>query len=1378
MKYNLFNIKNSIWVIHKLPQTLRQTMMVMLSMIVYLFFGNSAKAQDTPCGTDDCTVLTMGWSPQYALSKAQAEQDYIESIGQFSRAENLYVIPCVVHVFYHNEETELSISRVQHAIEILNEQLSTANFGDDIDIRVELARIDPDGQCTNGITYHYLAQSSVSTSLDFCAGPCPNNSQFCCDPDGDYIVNNAISHTGLCSIAQWPAGQYLNLYTIENIDGPSIAYNRMTPGFTQDSYFWPGPGTIAASAIDAIVCESWFFGLDWTDCQNVDGQIFKNNEKILAHEFGHYLGLCHTWSCADIDNDNNYDNCHPNSEGLTNGDLIEDTPPMNDQSVSCMDWNCTTGSNSCSLDDPNLNDPQWSYMSYSFHCQDYFSTGQADRMYYTLDNNTLRQNLYTCANLTATGLGYLNDCGGANLVASITAGSGASCAGNCTGQASVCVGGGSGEYSFMWSSGETTQSAQGLCAGNNSVVVNDGINTPVMLSVSIESNGNDYPDDITITSQAQLNNLFTGSNSISFGGDITISGGGTYLLQDKTFVLSTGSEIYINQPASIEFRNCDFIPCGGWWNGFRVKSDPGPDNLAFNDVRGILIFSENSNGGCYIEGAGSAIQTVGTWGQNGIYKSSGRIQATKAHFYNCLNSFDIRNGTDKGSFFKGCTFDVDTDLQIKFPGSNFSRHMYYSRTFGYHVYGCTFTNSNQLVSGWGDRRYGIYAYNSPVRVSGWDIDLNGEIQAQERSTFEGFNCGFRAYVNNGTYNGLVVKDSEFHQNKYAIYCNNACFHYLNRNEIHVGEPTGLAPLDDATGAYAGIYQYGGAQFEIMENDITGYITTEPDLSGPSSAFSVGICISRTKTADDEVYKNYLHNLNFGNLANGDNNEDMGDNGLRYVCNENTGNHYDFAVSDNIMLASVADIAEVQTDFGESLDDPEESAANKFFSTADDANIQYQNFWNVGETETIEYRRYFLGANETPTTDDYLGIEITAAGNNFCASETHKMVLIDGSINQTELSNWSAREEASRNNWQSSLYLWKALIDGGNTEELQEEIDFAWTQDTWTMRAQLLAKSPYLSRDILYGVADKTIVFPHPIALEIFLANPDVLRDNRFIKHLQTKVDPMPEYMIDLLLASRDQATFRTMLENNLGKHRSIYIEAAGKVLRTHLQDENYNLALFPNELKALKTFNTELLVVEDYLQQGNATEARNRYDDIPAICELTRYEMEEWAAYGLWLEVREEMVLQGKDYDALSTTEVTAITNIAELHWNSYAGRYAQEILNEYYAGEYEIEPMVSVGSGGPKSSRIASNDVASLLYVYPNPTSDYIIVQLSMPTFIGKHQLVVTDASGKLVHQVVITNAQQQLAIDVQQWSSGNYQVVVMKEQSVIETKGINVVR
>jgi hypothetical protein len=1400
MRHNSEHIYNLRYSNRKTPCWLRHIAISLLCIFTTTrIFGQD----ESPCAHEEYKTYMMGFQ-NFSTTQTQTEAAYQLDVNQnqlmMGGGDNTYIIPCVVHVMYDNvilsssdfttDAENTPDQAIINAICLTNKYLAGqdgngSQIGTDTRIQLRLATIDPQGNVTNGIEHHLITNSC--TGID--------------------APSNCTSISDIMNLYEWDNTSYLNIYSVDLLYG--------------------------AIGFGALFTNIWVDNAQL----NLTSPSSYQNSKTLVHEVGHFFNLYHIEGCHDpancqtegdmvCDTEMTNSNFSPNCNYYNSpaGCSLETGywPKQNFMAYSCIQNHFTQGQiarmhsaletpfgyglwSEDNLNATGTNDPYSvsccplelavSFVAPSACTNDGSITiaisgaqGATSIKWYNNTNLVSGANGNTLNNISA-GIYDVQvfDAGGCFVWAHIIVPGSATptITGviyniTCDDDQQVCanVSGGTPPYAYQWSNGQTSQCFPIISEGYINLTVTDAAGC-----TQVTNNFSEYywvqnipEEETSVNSQAQLDGLFPYSD-VALSANLTFASG-NYLIQNKTIHVSNSTSIIINPGVTVEFRNCDFIPCDGWWQGFRVKSDPGPDDLEINDVRGVLILAENSNGTCYIEGAISAIQTGGTWGQNGTHKSSGRIKATKAHFYNCLNSFDIRNGIDKGSYFRGCNFEVDTYLQTKFPNSDFFRHMYYQRTFGYPVQGCTFTNSNQLVSGWGERRYGIYAYNSPVRIGGWDIDMNGEIQAQERSTFEGFNCGFRAYVNNGTYNGLVVKDCEFHQNKYAIYCNNVCFHYLDRNYIHVGEPTGLAPLDNATGAYAGIYQYGGAQFEIMENHITGYITGEPDLSGPTSAFSVGICIARTKTADDEVYRNYLQNLNFGNLANGDNNEGTAQNGLRYVCNENTGNHYDFAVSDNIILVSVADIAEVQTDFGATLDDPENSAANKFFSTVDDANIEYQNFWNVGVNQDIEYRRYALGANETPTIGDYFGIDITAGNVNQCASETHKMVLLDGSIDQVELNNWNVRKATSRANWQSSLYLWKALIDGGNTEQLQDEIDFAWTADTWAMRTQLLAKSPYLSRDVLYGVAEKTIVFPHPIALEIFLANPDVLRDNRFIAYLQTKADPMPEYMIDLLLASRDQATFRTMLENNLSKHRSIYMEAAGKVLRTYLQDENYDQSLFIDELKALKTFNTELLVVEDYLQKGNTTAARDRYDDIPTTCELTRYEKEEWIAYGLWLEVREAMLLKSIDYDALGNDEVATLIDLAEANWNSYAGRYAQEILNEYYAGEYEIEPMVSEGSGDPRSSRIANSDVASLLNVYPNPASDYFLVQLALPTFVGHYQLIITDATGKLVRQLSITNAQQQLAIDVQQWSSGSYQVTIVKDQKVIETKEINVVR
>jgi Secretion system C-terminal sorting domain len=371
-----------------------------------------------------------------------------------------------------------------------------------------------------------------------------------------------------------------------------------------------------------------------------------------------------------------------------------------------------------------------------------------------------------------------------------------------------------------------------------------------------------------------------------------------------------------------------------------------------------------------------------------------------------------------------------------------------------------------------------------------------------------------------------------------------------------------------------------------------------------------------------------------------------------------------------------------------------------------------------------------------------------------------------------------RMDESRTNWQSTLFLWKSLIDGGSTEELQDEIDFAWTQNTWEMRDLLLSHSPYVSAEVLTDVADNTMVFPHAVALEIFMANPDVLNDAKFLLHLEEKTNPMPEYMIDLLWAAADQITFRTVLEDELRLHRSVYMEAAGKVMRTHLCDTTYTTAQWIADLKTLRTTNAEFQLIEYYLDEGNATEAGNRWRDMPTNCTMSLYELRDWEIFENYLDLRTDMITENKELNMLSGPQVEALEFIAYENYFGYAGNLAQQILNEYYNGDFDIEPAVSMGDPNLRSAKLNSSEMVSVLSVYPNPTSDYCIVQLAIVGSGENHSLIVTDASGKLMYRQNIVDVKQQLAIDVQSWAAGLYHVSLMVEGKVVETTEIDVVR
>ncbi len=305
----------------------------------------------------------------------------------------------------------------------------------------------------------------------------------------------------------------------------------------------------------------------------------------------------------------------------------------------------------------------------------------------------------------------------------------------------------------------------------------------------------------------------------------------------------------------------------------------------------------------------------------------------------------------------------------------------------------------------------------------------------------------------------------------------------------------------------------------------------------------------------------------------------------------------------------------------------------------------------------------------------------------------------------------------------------------------------------------------------------TTVFPHAVALEIFMANPDVLNDAKFLLHLEEKTNPMPEYMIDLLWAAADQITFRTVLEDELRLHRSVYMEAAGKVMRTHLCDTTYTTAQWIADLKTLRTTNAEFQLIEYYLDEGNATEAGNRWRDMPTNCTMSLYEMRDWELFENYLDLRTDMITENKEWKMLSGPQVQTLESIAYQNFYGYSGNLAQQVLNEYYNGDFNIEPAVSLGDPSLRSSREHIEESISVMSVYPNPASSYCIVQLDLINLSADNKFVVTDANGKLIMQQKVAEKKQQLAIDLQTFASGVYQLAIFDGSNVVETKELNVV-
>ncbi|MFZ4543088.1 MAG: lectin-like domain-containing protein [Saprospiraceae bacterium] len=241
-----------------------------------------------------------------------------------------YTLPVVVHLIVPpgtpiGKANNLSDAQVEAGLDLLNQ--SFANQGafktvDGVDMNIQfcLARRDPNGLPTNGITRDESILVAETTP---------------CTPFGTNSANDG----AIKKLNNWDCRKYINIWLVTDLYNANFGC-----GLAGYAYF-PGAGC----AVDGIVQESRYW-------------ITAGGTRVTAHEFGHYFSLNHTFSGG----------CN-NANCLLDGDQICDTPPDNSPSFAA----CNT--NSCATDSPDLPDDNSNYMDYTSCSPPHFTAGQKVR---------------------------------------------------------------------------------------------------------------------------------------------------------------------------------------------------------------------------------------------------------------------------------------------------------------------------------------------------------------------------------------------------------------------------------------------------------------------------------------------------------------------------------------------------------------------------------------------------------------------------------------------------------------------------------------------------------------------------------------------------------------------------------------------------------------------------------------------------------------------------------------------------------------------------------------------------------------------------------------------------------------------------------------
>jgi PKD repeat protein len=226
---------------------------------IVLAYSMQLFAQVSPCGSTEMQKILFANDPVAEQNQKAYDQycfDYMNThYGSKSTAN--YIIPVVFHIIHNYGDENISDAQIYSTMEVLNRDYNKLN-ADTINalpvfvpiianLRMEfrLAKIDPNGNCTNGIERIVSSKTNIGTDQ--------------------------------AKLNPWPRKNYLNIWVSKVVGVAGAAAYAYKPGSVTGSNF----------IYDGVLTLSQYVGDIGTSTPYTS--------RTITHEIGHCLNLSHVW---------------------------------------------------------------------------------------------------------------------------------------------------------------------------------------------------------------------------------------------------------------------------------------------------------------------------------------------------------------------------------------------------------------------------------------------------------------------------------------------------------------------------------------------------------------------------------------------------------------------------------------------------------------------------------------------------------------------------------------------------------------------------------------------------------------------------------------------------------------------------------------------------------------------------------------------------------------------------------------------------------------------------------------------------------------------------------------------------------------------------
>ena len=817
------------------------------------------------------------------------------------------------------------------------------------------------------------------------------------------------------------------------------------------------------------------------------------------------------------------------------------------------------------------------------------------------------------------------------------------------------------------------------------------------------------------------------------------------------------AKVIIEPGSKLILNNCTLTNYHCWdpdakWAGIEVW---GNYNMEQTDANQGRIELNNT----IIEHAHEAVQL---WEPGTFQKTGGKIYAENSTFTNNRRALVIMSYVwehpaeeilfyyDYNSIIENCIFENNDDY---ISDNGFYSFVSMFDVKGVKFRGCTFNSG-------GHNAVGIDAIDAGFYIRGICDNGNGCDEEQwQKTNFYNFDKAIYAR-NSGSdaFYPINIMHSYFHNNNFGAHLYNLHDVLKLNTSVFVVGNNGETKEKAICGEFfgRGIHIEESNGFEIENNEFVKNTAAELDDD------VIGILAKENPSNHDIIFNNKFTGLKIGNRAYGFNRyeDDQGASdpwGLEYQCNQNTNNTIDF---------EVVSYRPIDAKIRENIGYTNISARNTFTSTSYEG-LEWH--WrNMG----YEQENYYLHISEENTNmephDDYIQTsdDIETLFTKVTPNNININQCPDGSGIQIERTTLTPEEieeleiefAIAYQDYEAVESIYNDLTDGGSTETTSLTIETAQPDDTWELRDNLLGKSPYLSREVLEKAANKTEVLPNSVLLDILAANPDELKKEDFIRFLENKEEPLPDYMISILREISVGTTYKTALLNQMGLNKRKQLNAANRIIKSLINSEEQNVEVIKGWLANRENLQSDLQIAGILIKEGNYSSANELLNSLPDIYDIDGDALDLYLDDKYLLTLKMNLLQENRTLSQLNSAEIAQLETIAD-NESGMAKAAARIVLEAFYGYDEYCDCMSEGGSKSTNAGSLKMEEESPLkIEASPNPATHYVDFYYELSEIDKEGVISISDVNGKIIQIFKIKYIKGIQAWDTRNIPAGSY--------------------